>query len=252
MTHEKLIALFKDLKEVFDNNGIDCWLIYGALLGIVREGKLLDWDRDIDIAIWDKNLSNIESVLNEFHSKKITVHFTESGHVTFNRDNEHISAMVFSKVGDKAVRSTFTNIRKFNRTSNGIKHRKDLDKITQLLKYIRWVLTNPAYVGDCPKFISKNMQNALLDLSYLMPNRLRLALKRIVEVVLSSGCEYFIEEVPAKYFIELSNIKFYDFKVKAPSDKEGYLEHKYGEDWMIPKKDYIYYEDSKAKKEMPV
>ncbi len=90
MKHKSIIDFFRDLKEIFDNNGIDCWLIYGALLGMVREGELLEWDRDIDIAVWDKSLPNIECALNEFHNKKIKVHFTESGHVTFNRDGEHI------------------------------------------------------------------------------------------------------------------------------------------------------------------
>jgi hypothetical protein len=65
---------------------------------------------------------------------------------------------------------------------------------------------------------------------------------------LSSGCDYFIEEIPAQYFLNLSEIEFYDFKVKVPSDKEGYLEYKYGKDWRVPKKDYVYYKDSKAER----
>lgn len=247
LKHKSIIDFFRDLKEIFDNNGIDCWLIYGALLGMVREGELLEWDRDIDIAVWDKSLPNIECALNEFHNKKIKVHFTESGHVTFNRDGEHISAMIFSNIGDKAVRSTFTNVRKFKRTSDGIKHFKGLDKTTQMLKYMRWILTNPRYVGDHPKFISGNIQTVMLDFSYAMP-KLRILLRKIVEIILSSGCDYFIEEIPAQYFLNLSEIEFYGFKVKVPSDKEGYLEHKYGKDWRVPKKDYVYYKDSKAER----
>ena len=245
MKQEIIIDFFKDVKEIFDSNGINCWLIYGALLGMVREGKLLEWDRDIDIAVWDESLLDIESALYEFHNKRIKVHFTESGHVTFNRDGEHISAMVFSKIEKLAVRSTFTNVRKFKKTSDGIKHLKGIDKTTQMLKYIRWVLTNPRYVGDPPKFISANVQNILLDLSFAMPH-LRVVIKKIVEVVLSSGCEYFTEKIPAKYFTDLTSIDFYDFEVKAPTDKEGYLNCKYGETWRVPKRDYVYYQDSKA------
>lgn len=247
MKHKIILDFFRDLSEIFDNNGIEYWLIYGALLGIVREGKLLDWDRDIDIAIWDTSLGKVEKSMIEFHNKNMKIHFTESGHVTFNRNGDHISAMVFTKIGDKAVRSTFTNVRKFKRTSDGIKNIKGLEIITQMLKYIRWILTNPKYVGDHPKFMSTNLQNILLNLSYAMPN-LRKFLRKIVEIIMSSGCEYFIEEVPAKYFLNLSDIEFYDFKVKVPSDKEGYLEHKYGKDWKVPKKDYVYYKDSKAER----
>ena len=245
MKQEIIIDFFRDIKNIFDRNGICCWLIYGALLGMVRDGKLLDWDRDIDIAVWDESLLGIESALFEFHDKGIKVHFTESGHVTFSRDGEHISAMVFSKVEDMAVRSTFTNVRKFKRTSDGVKHFKGLDSITQMLKYIRWVLTNPRCVGDPPRFISAGMQSVLLDLSFAMPH-VRVLLKKIVEVVLSSGCDFFVEEIPLKYFTDLTCIDFYGFRVKAPADKEGYLECKYGEFWSVPKRDYVYYEDSKA------
>jgi len=241
-----LLDFFKVLKKIFDENNIECWLIYGALLGMVREGKLLEWDNDIDIAIWDTSLGDVELVVSEFNDKGITVHFTESGHVSFNYNNQHISAMVYSIEDDKAVRYTFTNMRKFKKTADGVKHLKGLDKTTQLLKYIRWLSMKPYYVGNSPQFISEDLQKTLIHAFYLMPNRLRLFLKRTVEIILSSGCKYFTEEVPAKFFLDLSTIPFYDFTVKVPSDKEGYLEYKYGADWMVPKRDYIYYKDSKS------
>lgn len=247
---QTLMSLFKDLKEIFDKNNIEFWLIYGALLGIVREGRLLPWDRDIDIAIWERSLPKIESALKEFHDKRITVHFSESGHVSFNQGNKHISAMMFSNHGDVATRCTFTHMHKFKRTSDGIQLREGVIRLTHTLKYIRWILTNPEFVGDSPQFITRNIQDYLLRFSFSMPNSLRLLLKEIIEHILNIGCDFFIEDVPSKYFDELSEIEFYDLKVKAPFDKEGYLVHKYGTDWRTPKKDYIYYEDAKAEKKV--
>lgn len=245
MSHESLLIFFKDLKTIFDDNGIGCWLIYGALLGMVREGKLLEGDRDIDIAIWDESLSNVEDCLDLFHGKNISVHFTESGHVSFNRDGEHISAMVFSKEDGKAVRSTYTHIRKFKRTGDGVIHYKGLDVVTQMLKYLRWLLSDPRYVGDPPRGVSKNMQGLFLYF-FKRHHGLRMVLKGFVEIILSCGCKYYTEVIPVRYFLELSSIWFYDVMVNAPSDTEGYLVCKYGRDWRIPKKDYIYYIDSKA------
>lgn len=37
--------------EVLEKVGINYWLSHGTLLGLAREGKILDWDNDIDIAI---------------------------------------------------------------------------------------------------------------------------------------------------------------------------------------------------------
>jgi len=240
------------MKEIFDKNHIDHWLIYGALLGLVREGRLLTWDSDIDIAIWEKNLADIEKVLDSFHRHNISVHFTESGHVTFNRDSVHISAMVFSKNDDKAVRSTFTNTRKFRKTVDGIKHYKGLDKTTQMLKYIRWILSDPEYIGDPPHFISYDMQKVLLRFSHIVPCWLRVFLKKTVENILSLGCTFFVEETPIRFFTELSYIDFYGLKVKAPKDQEGYLRHKYGINWRIPQKDYVYYLDSKSERRVMI
>jgi len=214
---------------------------------MVREGKMLAWDKDIDVAIWDGELPKIKKAIAEFHKKGISVHFTESGHVTFNLGNEHISAMVYRK-NDKALRYTFTHMRKFQRTEDGVIHRKTLDTITQLLKYIRWLLLKPIYIGDSPRLISKKMQNAMLKIIFVIPNPIRQSLLYIIEAILTTGCNYFTEEVPSRFFTDLKYIDFYGMKVKAPSDKEGYLEHKYGKDWRIPNKNYIYYQDSKAER----
>ena len=40
-----------DLGKAFDTAGIDWWLSYGALLGIIRDGKFLPADVDIDIMV---------------------------------------------------------------------------------------------------------------------------------------------------------------------------------------------------------
>ena len=37
---------------VFKENHINYWLCHGALLGIIRENRLLSWDNDIDFGVW--------------------------------------------------------------------------------------------------------------------------------------------------------------------------------------------------------
>lgn len=47
---------YKDLetiKQVFDKYGVRMVIVYGALLGMVRDGKLIEHDDDIDIAVID-------------------------------------------------------------------------------------------------------------------------------------------------------------------------------------------------------
>lgn len=40
-----------DLKNLLEENGIECWITCGTLLGAIREGDLLSYDKDIDLAI---------------------------------------------------------------------------------------------------------------------------------------------------------------------------------------------------------
>lgn len=46
-----------DLKRILDNNHIEFFLISGTLLGAIRENKILSHDNDIDVGVWEKDLS---------------------------------------------------------------------------------------------------------------------------------------------------------------------------------------------------
>ena len=44
---------FIDVINLFNKYKIDYWICHGTLLGIIRDKKLIEWDHDIDIALWD-------------------------------------------------------------------------------------------------------------------------------------------------------------------------------------------------------
>lgn len=61
---EKNISFQKNGKEVFAvflelcyRNKINCWLVYGTLLGYIRENGILKHDFDFDVGIWYKDYS---------------------------------------------------------------------------------------------------------------------------------------------------------------------------------------------------
>jgi tetratricopeptide (TPR) repeat protein len=43
-----------DLKQVFQEKNIEMFLVSGTLLGCIREGKLLKYDKDVDVGIWEE------------------------------------------------------------------------------------------------------------------------------------------------------------------------------------------------------
>lgn len=40
-------------KKIMEKHGITFWLTYGTLLGAIREGDFIKWDRDMDIGVWE-------------------------------------------------------------------------------------------------------------------------------------------------------------------------------------------------------
>jgi phosphorylcholine metabolism protein LicD len=48
---ERMVAMLFRLMDLLERNGIKHWLEDGALLGIIRDGDLIPWDHDIDLAI---------------------------------------------------------------------------------------------------------------------------------------------------------------------------------------------------------
>ena len=51
---ENIDSNFFETINILNSNNINYWICHGTLLGIIREGKLIDWDHDIDIAIWSE------------------------------------------------------------------------------------------------------------------------------------------------------------------------------------------------------
>lgn len=49
MNIESAKQTFLEIKEVLDSLGIDFYLNHGILLGAIREGGFIPWDRDIDL-----------------------------------------------------------------------------------------------------------------------------------------------------------------------------------------------------------
>ncbi|AJD05850.1 hypothetical protein [Campylobacter lari] len=55
MVKQDAINALRDIKIIFDNIGVDFFLVSGTFLGCIREGNFLGHDYDIDIGIWSED-----------------------------------------------------------------------------------------------------------------------------------------------------------------------------------------------------
>ncbi|MFJ7838524.1 LicD family protein [Lysinibacillus sphaericus] len=68
-TNEYATNLLKELIKHLNKGNVDYFIDYGTLLGIVRDGKLIEWDEDIDFKVRDTSKDNLLELLNTFIGK---------------------------------------------------------------------------------------------------------------------------------------------------------------------------------------
>lgn len=77
----------KDVKRVFDKHEIEFCLMYGTLLGAIREEDFICGDHDVDVVIFKKDLGKIDGALKEldslgyYHCKTNAVGMVNFGYV---------------------------------------------------------------------------------------------------------------------------------------------------------------------------
>lgn len=61
--HSKLLTMYKELKELFDNNNIRYYGIAGTAIGALRESGFIKWDDDIDLAVLEEDIPKLAKAL---------------------------------------------------------------------------------------------------------------------------------------------------------------------------------------------
>lgn len=71
---DSLEKLLIDLTTIFNRNNLHYWLDFGALLGLVRAGELIPYDKDIDIGIFESDIDKYNSLQKQIEDKGYQFH----------------------------------------------------------------------------------------------------------------------------------------------------------------------------------
>ena len=219
-------VLFKACK-ILDANSINYWICNGTLLGIIRENRILPWDHDIDIAVWE----------NEISKSKITELFTNEG---FSIDP------YFGEMDciDFVIDGTSLDISFYNIT-NDIASVKWLLPARGIVQKIIFIVSSVFSTNNFPKYwikywpLKKNITFIIALLSFtlkvLFPIHLRKKIARKgFNRIGYKGYSYSTKILqPAEYNYN-GNI------IYVPVKYEEVLINTYGKDWRIPRKEYIW------------
>lgn len=86
------------LKEILDNNSIEFILLFGTLLGAIRDKGFITYDEDIDLAILEENRTKILDLLFEFRKVGLEVaRYDDRGLLSLIKNEEYIDLYFFKK-----------------------------------------------------------------------------------------------------------------------------------------------------------
>ena len=128
-----------DIKIIFDQNKLVFWLIYGTLLGAIRDQNFISFDGDIDIGIHEENKNDFKRCIPQILSKGFSlIRITEEEDlVTFMRDDEYIDIGIFRKEFDinGKLFYAYQNHKEYSPSFENLVDIKFLGKVFKISKY---------------------------------------------------------------------------------------------------------------------
>jgi len=197
-----MTTLLENLKELIPRIKGKWFLADGGLLGIVREGKLIDFDNDIDLYILPDTTIDLEGS-------------------DFKKQEYYICDKIYNINNDKCKLNTWLEYMSYIRLLNSD---KNLNR-SQLMLLAKETYNEKKIT---PQFTNNHID--IFPIKKMEDNTWRV--KNDSAFKLST---YLNEED-----LELKENYDLGFKIYIPSNCEKILERQYGKDWRIPNKDFKY------------
>jgi len=86
-----------DIKKILDSHSIKFGLIYGTLLGAIRENNFIEHDEDIDLFMLDEHKENLLAILQEIVDSGFDIIRYDGKLISITRENEYIDFYFFRK-----------------------------------------------------------------------------------------------------------------------------------------------------------
>ena len=237
-----LFSSMIDVINVLNSYNIVSFLNYGALLGYVREKRLLPWNNDIELCAYlnDEFKNNIVSVMKNLKKKGYDISFHEyAGTLNIKKTNVDININLIWEKKDKFIRPHDTAAKRS--TSNFFSF------------YLYWMASYMFVfkLGYTKKSISifEYCKNGYIYLFARIPFKIRYRIYIfIIGISKIFGAKYLSTSFPKIYLTKLKTVDFNGFNVRIPSNYKDLLTYLYGNNWKVPKENWSFY-DRKNKNE---
>tara|TARA_X000000368_G_scaffold419092_1_gene422374 strand:- start:3510 stop:4208 length:699 start_codon:yes stop_codon:yes gene_type:complete len=218
---EKVDLNFIEVINLLKKSRISYWLCHGTLLGIIRDGNLIPWDHDIDIAVWYKKdiKKKLKKLMlkNNFKLKK--KYFVEDDLLTF------------IKKGGREVDINFY-------------HRKIIN--SEQMAYVKWYIPKNFFFKIIDALSAASIYKGKLD---FLINKLKLTEPAFhwLKIILIKNNIFYKTlgyTQPLNLLKNFKEIKFRNTRVSVPVLSKKYLAYVYGLNWKKPVKSFNWVKDS--------
>jgi len=149
------------ISTIFKRNGINFWMYGGALLGYVRNGNLISWDKDIDLFVWKKDYHKVLELKKEFQLHGFKLSFRDGG-MMLKWDDKNITIVHYELKGENAELEKLCTRNKFgNIVYYGVLCKTISLDMERTSNFIRWILVK---AGGCYRVKQVVPSNFFLDL----------------------------------------------------------------------------------------
>ena len=211
---------FVETIKILNKHDVPYWVCHGTLLGLVRDGNLIPWDHDIDIAIWFGDFS-----------KKELINLMKENNYALKSDGSDYDFVSFSKKGGREVDFNF-----YRRTpETDMAYSEWFISKSKLTSLLSLISAKSDYEGAFSWWIKK-----LYVFSPIASLIVRFLKKRGLLYV-SAGYT-----TPASLLKDIKYIELNGLKVNVPVSHDDVLKFLYGEDWKTPKQQFDWTTESPA------
>lgn len=229
------LLILSDLMNVCEKiSEIRPVVLFGSLLGIIRDGDLISWNNDIELGVsqFEWNETEIEKVCNRMRSKGYIVNYY--------RLNKAISIRTNNNFGEVHIN--------YFKELNGYCYRplepSNL-KFTNLFSFV-FYFTAILLSADLDKRNNHNIKKLFYYMNCVIPEKVRKIISRyIINTSLFFTSRKGTYEFPFQLY-ELKDSDLHGIKIFIPRKSKLVVQDIYGKEWRTPIVDWSYYDPKNA------
>ncbi|MAV94301.1 MAG: hypothetical protein CMA31_01270 [Euryarchaeota archaeon] len=211
---------FYNTIQELNKNEVSYWVCHGSLLGLARDGDLIPWDHDIDIAVWEGEYTE-EYIINVFKLMGFK----------WNQDHPD-GSLNFQRNGARSVDVNFY---------------KDCESSTKLACCLHRLPKSKIF-----SMLDKLAHNKKYEGKYVLIYRFFKLFKFIfvpLHKLLDKAGVLYLERgytTPKDLLVDFINFDYFGVNCKVPEKFKSINAYIYGDDWLVPKKKYNWMTDSSS------